>query len=160
VSAGCDRESAVVRAVLEGEWPAELSAHAAICPDCLEVTAVTAWMQDVARAARAEAAAARLPSPAAIWWKAEVLRRVEGRRELTHRAVRPIELFERAAWGAVAVLAGALAWLEADELGEWIAGSELARALVGPDASLTLAGVSVALIVASAWVVAGRENRI
>ncbi|HUP20512.1 MAG TPA: hypothetical protein VM778_11220 [Gemmatimonadota bacterium] len=159
MSAGCEREAGVVRAVLEGRWPAELSGHAATCADCREVRAVTAWMQDVAHAARAEAAEARLPSPAGIWWKAEVLRRVEQRRSLTHRAIRPIAVFERVVWGAVAALAGALAWLRWDELGEWIAGTGIARAMVGPDASLALAGVSAVLLVASAWAVMAGGRR-
>lgn len=158
MSAGCDREPGVVRAVVEGRWPEELAAHVRGCDDCREVVAVTSWMRDVAAAARREAAAARLPTAADIWWKAEVLRRVEGRRELTRRAVRPIQVFERAAWGAVAAVVGTLAWLNAGELEAWIAGAGAARALMDPMATLALAGISLALAAGTVWTVVSARD--
>lgn len=155
MSAGCEREPEVVRAVLEGRWSTDVEAHARGCTDCREVAAVTRWMGDVAREARAAAAAAHRPAASEIWWRAEVLRRVDRRRALARRAVRPIAVFERIAWGAMAAAGAALVWLRAEALGEWIAATGVARALVDPAASLALAGAAAALAVASAWVLAG-----
>lgn len=115
MSRPCDREEAVVRAVLDGAFSADIEDHLASCPECHETVTVTAWMQDVARVAR-EAASEGLPDASKIWWRAEVLARLERRRSLVRRAVRPIAVFER--WmGAAAALVGILfGWLYADRL--------------------------------------------
>lgn len=108
MSRACEREEAVVRAIVDGTMPGSLEAHLAACPECRETMAITDWMQDVARAARE--AAAGLPDASEIWWRAEVLERLEGRRRLTRRVVRPIAVFERGLGIAVALAAGLLAW--------------------------------------------------
>lgn len=117
MSRACEREEAVVRAIVEGTMPGSLEAHVAACPECRETMAITAWMQDVARAAR-EAAVEGLPDASEIWWRAEVLERVEGRRRLTRRVVRPIAVFERGLGIAVALAAGLLAWRHGAEFVE------------------------------------------
>lgn len=131
MSRPCDREEAVVRAVLAGAFPADLEDHRATCPECRQTVAVTAWMQDVARAAR-EAAAEGLPEASEIWWRAEVLARLERRRRLVRRAVRPIAVFERWMGAAVAVVGILLAGLHADRLfdGGWSA--EVAAIVTDP----------------------------
>lgn len=102
----CPREGEVVRAVLADDWPVPLRDHARACADCREVAAVGTWLTGVRRLE--EAGRATLPAPGRIWWRAEVERRVERRRSLVHRALRPVRIVERA---AAAVTAGATAWV-------------------------------------------------
>lgn len=115
----CPREGDVVRAVLADDWPAPLRDHARGCADCREVAAVGAWLTGVRRLE--EAGRATLPAPGRIWWRAEVERRVERRRSLVHRALRPVRVVERA---AAAVAAGAAAWVL------WTAGPSWAGGLL------------------------------
>lgn len=142
----CEREEGVVRAVLEGRLSGDLEGHAAGCAGCREAVAVTAWMRDVAAAARA-AAAEGLPEASEIWWRAEVLARVERRRALVRRAVAPIAAFER--WGglAVAALAAGLAAFQAERIAAWIVERGLAEAVADP-AHVPAIGLAAAAVVA------------
>ena len=100
----CPREREALEATLEGSVPAELERHVAGCADCREVVAVSTWLRGVAR----EFAPDDLPRADRVWWRAQVERRLEGRRALAERAARPIRWFER---GAAAAIAVALAWV-------------------------------------------------
>lgn len=100
----CPRERDALAAVLTGNAPAELERHVASCADCREVVAVSTWLRGVAR----ELAPEGLPRADRVWWRAQVERRLEGRRALAERAARPIRWFER---GAAAAIAVALAWV-------------------------------------------------
>lgn len=149
----CEREEAVVRAVLEGGLTGSLERHAAGCEGCREAVGVTAWMKDVAAAAR-EAAAEGLPDASGIWWRAEVLARVERRRALVHRAVAPIAAFER--WGglAAALVVAAGVWVEADRIVAWVSGSGAADAVTDPSTVVTIGlGAAVALTASAGWFV-------
>jgi hypothetical protein len=100
----CPRERDALAAVLAGSAPAELERHVAECEDCREVVAVSTWLRGVAR----EFAPEGLPRADRVWWRAQVDRRLQGRRALAERAARPIRWFER---GAAAAIAVALAWV-------------------------------------------------
>jgi len=67
----CAREAGIVEAAARG-WtgPADaaLAAHAAECPDCLEVMAAAEAMRI---ACAREVAAARVPASAVVWWRLE-----------------------------------------------------------------------------------------
>lgn len=149
----CEREESIVRAVLEGTLGGPLEAHVEGCAECREAARVTAWMRDVAAAAR-EAAAEGLPDPAEIWWRAEVLGRVERRRSLVRRAVQPIALFERWAGVGAAVVAAAVAWGWGDRVVVWVAQHGRADLLADP-ANATATGLvaAVALAASAAWFV-------
>ena len=72
----CARESELRRLLERGQWPqaspGELRAHVAACSRCSELAAV----QGIFLAERAQAAALpRLPSPGALWWRAQIRRR-------------------------------------------------------------------------------------
>ena len=155
MSGGCEREEAVVRALLEDRLTGELESHVAGCPECRETVAVTAWMRDVARAAR-EAAAEGLPDASEIWGRAEVLARVDRRHDLVERAVRPIDVFERGMGVVAAAIVALLAWFQADRLFESGWPTELAEALSDPE-RIAVAGVAaVAVLVLSTGVLLGR----
>ena len=87
----CPREREVLESVLRGERTTNLTAHVAGCADCREIVAVSTWLQGVAR----ESLAVGLPRAERLWWRAQVERRLEGRRRLAERAARPIRWFER-----------------------------------------------------------------
>lgn len=94
----CDREQAVVDAVVQGRWPAacdeDLRDHVAGCVSCAEAIEVTAMLSaDLAREVRD----ARLPAAGQVWWRAAVRARLES----AQAAARPV------AW--VQALAGACA---------------------------------------------------
>jgi hypothetical protein len=72
----CSREKEVAALVARGQWPQacspELRAHVTGCRSCGELVLVTSAFQH----ARAEAAgAAKLGSPGALWWRAQLRRR-------------------------------------------------------------------------------------
>jgi len=104
----CAREPELRKLLERGQWPQaspdELRAHVAGCRPCSELASV----EQILRAARAEAGALpRLPSAGAIWWRAQLRRR---HLEM-ERIVRPLlgaQLFALALTLAVAM--GALAW--------------------------------------------------
>jgi hypothetical protein len=100
----CPREREALEAVLAGSAPAELERHVAGCADCREIVAVSTWLRGVAQ----DLAPEGLPRADRVWWRAQVERRLEGRRALAERAARPIRWFER---GAAAAIAVALAWV-------------------------------------------------
>lgn len=71
-----NRESELLDLLRSGGWPLagdpELHAHVKACRRCTEVLHVTQALQ----ASRAEgAAAARLPDPGILWWRAQIRRR-------------------------------------------------------------------------------------
>jgi len=72
----CSREKEVAQFVALGQWPQactpELRAHVAACRSCGELVLVSTAFQH----ARADASsAAKLGSPGALWWRAQLRRR-------------------------------------------------------------------------------------
>jgi hypothetical protein len=104
----CAREPELRKLLERGQWPQaspdELRAHVAGCRPCSELASV----EQILRAARAEAGALpRLPSAGAIWWRAQ-LRRRHLEMERIGRPLLGAQLFALALTLAVAM--GALAW--------------------------------------------------
>ena len=104
----CDHEAAVRNMARQNRIDAALRGHIARCDVCRETLAVTDWMQAFAAASVDES---RLPDPAHLWWKAELLRRWDAQQ----RAAAPIEIGERVQVGLGLVGAVAmLIWLWRD----------------------------------------------
>jgi hypothetical protein len=72
----CSREKEVAELIARGQWPQastpELHAHASACRACGELVLVTSTFQ---RARTEAASAAKLGSPGALWWRAQLRRR-------------------------------------------------------------------------------------
>jgi hypothetical protein len=72
----CSREKEVAELIARGQWPQasspELVAHASSCRSCGELILVTSAFQ---RARSQAASAAKLSSPGALWWRAQLRRR-------------------------------------------------------------------------------------
>jgi hypothetical protein len=99
----CERESAAVEAARSGVWAEELRAHAGSCQACQDAMLVDAFL----RGASADEQI-RVPEAGLVWWKMQL----KARRELNERAMRPIQLAERAVIAAAALVAlGTAAWL-------------------------------------------------
>jgi hypothetical protein len=72
----CSHENEVAELLRRGQWPAacspELRAHVSACRSCGDQVLVT----EIFLSARAEAAgAARISTPGALWWRAQLRRR-------------------------------------------------------------------------------------
>jgi hypothetical protein len=105
----CEHETAVVQAVLGGQWPdacdEALRSHAAACEVCREVVAIVPLLREEFVEAR-EAIGRRdvpLPSAGQIWWRAAVHARADAARA----AARPL------VWGYGAAAACAVGVLVA-----------------------------------------------
>jgi len=111
----CEHESAVVEAVLGGQWPEAcdqvLRDHAAACDVCREVVAIVPLLREEFTEAR-EAIGRRdvpLPSAGQIWWRAAVHARADAARA----AARPL------VWGYGVAAACALGLLAAGASMVW-----------------------------------------
>ncbi|MGA9069797.1 MAG: hypothetical protein WB424_06070, partial [Terracidiphilus sp.] len=84
---GCAYEKEVTRVLLQGGWPVacteELRAHVAACRGCADLMLVTASFQ---REREAAVSAARIGTPGALWWRAQLRRR----NAAVERIARPI----------------------------------------------------------------------
>ena len=72
----CAREKEVAELLKQGQWPTacppELREHVSVCRSCSDLTLVAGSFQR----ARVEAAStARISSPSALWWRAQLRRR-------------------------------------------------------------------------------------
>jgi hypothetical protein len=100
----CEREAEVLAAARSGRLPDELERHAAACPPCQAQLAVSRVMLDIADI---DGEPHALPGPAAIWWKAQLVRRWQAER----RVAEPMEAMQRFELVAVLVaLVGLLVW--------------------------------------------------
>lgn len=102
---GCREQVGVIEAVRTGrEADARVRAHLASCASCREAAEVVAWMR---RLADTTGERHELPSPAMVWWKAQLARRWEAER----RASRPVERMQSAeVWLGLASLVGLAVW--------------------------------------------------
>jgi hypothetical protein len=84
---GCAYEKEVMQVLLRGGWPAactdELRAHVAACRSCSDLVTVTASFQ---REREAAVSTARIGTPGALWWRAQLRRR----NAAVERIARPI----------------------------------------------------------------------
>lgn len=104
---GCDREKDVLGALLRDQWTEPLRRHLETCENCREMAAVSTWLRGVARE---EVLGAPVPEASRIWWKAQLVQRVEGKQGLVRRAIQPIVLVERLATFVIAVALSVWAW--------------------------------------------------
>lgn len=129
----CDRERAVVDAVVSGRWESawgeEIRRHAAGCAICSEVVLLAQALQREDEAAQAEV---RLPSAGLVWWKAQLA----ARRAAEARAVQPIALMERAAQALGGLAAFGLAVWQWPRIADWLG---LAKGLSHMPASSAIA---------------------
>jgi hypothetical protein len=110
----CEHESAVVQAVLGGQWPdaceASVREHAESCEVCGEVVAIVPMLREEYIDARDAIGRRDVPLPSAgqIWWRAAVHARADAARA----AARPLVWgYGAAAACAIGLLAAALGWL-------------------------------------------------
>jgi len=124
----CVHEEAVMEALRSGRWEDSVREHASACLECRDLVLVSRFMRAVAEAA---ARPSPLPTPESIWVKARLMQR----REAAERALRPLALAERAAFGvaALTLIAGAF-WLW-PHVQSWLTG----WGLLGPQ-GLSLSG--------------------
>ncbi len=103
----CSREAELVTAVRAGTWPVAVDPalldHVAGCSHCRDTALVAEAMQNSRRRA---IAVARVASPGAIWWRAQVRRR----HQAIERAGRPIMLAQIAALITTVVVACLALW--------------------------------------------------
>src|SRR5262245_31586002 len=108
----CPQEQDVLDLVAIGQWPsradASLQAHAATCDICRDLAAVAGA---IAESRDAVAPAAHVPDASVVWYRAQVLARIDAAR----RASRPMLIAQLAALGCV--VAVVLVWSGAG--GQW-----------------------------------------
>lgn len=130
----CDREQAVVDALLSGRWDGawgeEIRRHAASCAICSEVVLLA---QALRREDEAVQAQVRLPSAGLVWWKAQLA----ARRAAEERAAQPIVLMERVAQGLGGLAAFGLAVWQWPRIADWLG---LVKGLSRLPAGSTIAG--------------------
>lgn len=110
---------------------------------------VRAWMSGLVRATREEAAADPLPSVAALKRRAELALRLDRRRRLSRRAIRPIVLFERAAWGLAAAASAAALWGKEEVWSSW-------AALVDPATTIAMGLMATMILIVAGVALTGR----
>ena len=88
-----------------------------------------------------------LPSPDVVWDRARVVRRIERRRALVRRAVRPVVWVERGLGLAAAAAAGTWTWWRWDLV---VAGPERLLAMTSGIGAWTLLGIAGTLSVVAA----------
>lgn len=130
----CDREQAVVDAVVSGRWETawceEVRRHAAGCAICSEVVLLAQALQREDETAQAEV---RLPSAGLVWWKAQLA----ARRSAEERAAQPIVLMERVAQALGGLAAFGLVVWQWPRIADWLG---LAKGLSRISANSTTAG--------------------
>jgi hypothetical protein len=148
----CEKEQAVVAALLTGTLPDGLRAHAEVCEMCMEVVLLAQSLQDVAPAA----GELRVPDAGRVWRQAQAF----ARKRAIAKATQPIRIARIAA--CVAAIA-ALLWAIPTFLALrpilvrhlWALDHPLSAALTGT----TLLGIVVSLIFLSlsSWYVLRQE---
>ena len=101
----CLRETDVFEAIAFGRWPAaadaDLRAHVARCPVCLDLVAVAVPLQCDRQAL---VRAAQPPTAAVVWWRAAI----RARAEATRTVMQPIAVWRRVVAVCIAGAAAAL----------------------------------------------------
>jgi hypothetical protein len=100
----CLHEQAMISAVQTNTWTDVLRMHLSNCTDCQETVQIAALMCSLAAS---EDSCRPLPDSKVIWLKAQLAQR----RASADEALKPVEAFQRVAWGvsAVALVFGLLA---------------------------------------------------
>ena len=63
----CNKEQAVVKAAVSGQWPAELKTHAETCVSCRAVVGLSRSLRRLA-----DSPTAQLPPASYVWWQSRV----------------------------------------------------------------------------------------
>lgn len=106
----CARESEVLEAVRNGRWPAALDpalrSHVDTCDQCAQLVLLASTLQETRHR---DAAAAKLPPPGLIFWRAQLYRRNRALQKMT----RPVVLAEVIALilSVAALLVSGAQWL-------------------------------------------------
>ncbi len=114
----CSEESAVARAIRNGEWNEGLEAHVRRCGTCRSVRQAAQWMQGLAPASQLGASEqTNLPDPQILWLRAQLSER-QAAAERAHQSLQWVEVV-----CAMVICAGLGIWLVRDwnEVGEAIA---------------------------------------
>lgn len=137
----CLREADVFEAIAFGRWPAaadaELRAHVADCPICLDVVAVASALQ---RDRQALVHAAQPPTAAVVWWRAAI----RARAEATRAAMQPIAVWRRVV--VVCIVAAAAALIP--DLWQWGGGAGAIATFGSQYAALVLVVLVAGLVLA------------
>jgi len=137
----CSRQQETTQALHKGTFSAELQAHIAECHDCSELLTLS----QAFRQSRAEAMqAARLDSPALLWWRAQLRQRYSG----VERVTRPVVLVERFALLSTVVAALAIVAWQRSAILDWM--GSITDALQSSSLPGSSGGWMVAVIVAGA----------
>jgi hypothetical protein len=105
----CSEESAVARAIRNGEWNESLEAHVRGCGTCRSVRQAAQWMQVLAPASELETRGqANLPDPQVLWLRAQISERQQAA-ERAHKSLQWVEVV-----CAMVICAGLGVWLVRD----------------------------------------------
>ena len=104
----CRHETHVRRAAVEDRWSESLRAHVMECADCAAAASVAPFLS---RFSKLEERRPRIPDPAVIWLKAQLL----GSVAVAERVTRPLNIFQMVAYVVIAGgWAALLMWKWAD----------------------------------------------
>ena len=95
----CNREQEVLDALASGRLE-ELREHLTSCSDCADLALAAGVFQTE------ELEEAHLPSASFLWWKSKL----RARRESEAKAIQPVLIAEKIAFGAGAAVLGGIAW--------------------------------------------------
>ena len=137
----CLREADVFEAIAFGRWPAgadaELRAHVASCPVCLDLVTVAVALQSDRQAL---VHAAQPPTAAVVWWRAAI----RARAEATRTAMQPIAVWRRVV--AVCIVAAGAAFVP--ELWQWGRGANALAGLGTEHVAVVLVALVAGLVLA------------
>jgi hypothetical protein len=140
----CRHEIHVRRAAAEDRWTEALREHAATCADCAAAAAAAPFMT---RFSRFDERQTKLPDPAVLWLKAQLLRGSA----IAERATRPLNVVQIVAYLVVASgWAAVLTW-KWNDLQHWILGftpAQLVQAMAN-NSSLSLTFLLTVVVLAS-----------
>jgi len=105
----CSEESAVARAIRNGEWNESLEAHVRGCGTCRSVREAAQWMQTLAPQLQLGAPEqTNLPDPQVLWLRAQISER-QAAAERAHQSLQWVEIV-----CAMVICAGLGVWLVRD----------------------------------------------
>ena len=113
MSEPCRHETHVIRAASEDRWTEALREHVPTCAGCTAAVAAAPFMR---RISRIDARQRKLPDPAVLWLKAQLLRSSA----IADRAMRPLNIAQMTAYAAVAAGWAALLTWRWPDLQRWL----------------------------------------
>lgn len=113
MSEPCRHEPHVIRAASEDRWTEALREHVPDCAGCKGAVAAAPFMR---RISRIDSRQRKLPDPAVLWLKAQLLRSSA----IADRAMRPLNVAQMIAYAAVAAGWAALLTWRWPDLQRWV----------------------------------------